>query len=56
MNSCQTRQGNAVLVVHFTVKPFKQLYITNKMEHFSLKVGLSSSRERLEDWFTVLQL
>ena len=34
-------QGNAELIVHFTVKGIKPVvqYITNKMEHFSFKSG-----------------
>ena len=35
LNTVREEQGNAVLAIHFTVKPFNQLYITNKMEHFS---------------------
>ena len=31
--------GSAVFAVHFIVKPFNQLYITNKMERFSFKSG-----------------
>ena len=30
----EEEQGNAVFAVHFTVKAFNQLYITNKSEHF----------------------
>ena len=29
----------AVFSIHFTVKAFNQLYITNRMEHFSFKSG-----------------
>ena len=28
---------NAVFAIYFTLKLFNQLYITNKMEHFSFK-------------------
>ena len=35
----QRRAGNAVFAIHFTVKPFNQLYITNKTERFSFKNG-----------------
>ena len=33
------RRGDAVFVIHFTVKAFNQLYITNKTECFSFKSG-----------------
>ena len=32
-------QGNAVFAIHFEVKPFNHLYITNKTEWFSFKSG-----------------
>ena len=34
-----------VLAIYFTAKAFYQLYITNKMEHFSFKVGVPSVSE-----------
>ena len=33
----EEEQGNAVFGVHFAVKSFKQLYITNKTERFGFK-------------------
>ena len=41
-----------MLAVHFTVKAFNQLYITNKMEHFSFKSGRAVQVAKLikEDW------
>ena len=36
-------QGNAVFAVHFTVKPFNQLYIINNMEQFSFKSACAAS-------------
>ena len=51
---CQRR---AVFAVHFTIKAFNQLYITNKMERFSFKSGHAMRIAELmkEDWPTVLQ-
>ena len=48
----QRRAGNAVFAVHFTVKPFNQLYITNKTERFSFKSGRAMRVAKLikEDW------
>ena len=39
----EEEQGNAVFAVHFTVKVFNQLYITNKTEHFIFKSGCTMS-------------
>ena len=36
--TAKEEQGNAVLAIHFTVKPLNQLYIT-KTESFSFKSG-----------------
>ena len=35
------KQGNAVLAIYCAVKAFSQLYISNKMERFSFKVGVA---------------
>ena len=48
----QKRAGNAVFAVHFTAKPFNQLYITNKTERLSFKSGCAVRVAKLikEDW------
>ena len=46
-------QGNAVFVVHLA---FNQLYIPNKMEHFSFKSGRAMwVAKRIKDWPIVIQ-
>ena len=54
---CKEEQGNAVFAVHYTVKPFNQLHITNKMEYFSFKSGCAMHSAKLlkQDWAIVLQ-
>ena len=48
-------QGNAVFAVHFAVKPFNQLYITNNTEHFSFKSEHAVCIAKLmkTDWLVV---
>ena len=54
----EEEQGNAVFAVHFAVKPFNQLYITNNMEHFSFKsvCAVRIAKFMKTDWLVVLQL
>ena len=53
----EEEQGNAVFAIHFTIKPFNQLYITNKMKRFSFKSGCAVRIAKLTktDSFVVLQ-
>ena len=46
-----------MLAVHFTVKAFNQLYITNKMESISFNSGraVQVAEHLKEDWPIVLQ-
>ena len=50
-------QSNAVFAVHFTVKAFNQLHITDNMKHFSFKSGRAVRVAKLTktDWLVVLQ-
>ena len=46
-----------MLAIYFTVKAVNQLYITNKMEHFSFKSGRAMRVAKLikDNWPIVLQ-
>ena len=53
----EEEQGIAVFAVHFTVKLFNQLYITNNTERFGFKSGRAVHVTKLTntDWLVVLQ-
>ena len=53
----EKEQGNAEFAIHFSVKPFNQLYITNNMEHFNFKSGRAIHVTKLTktDWLVALQ-
>ena len=56
--TAKEEQGNAVSAIHFTVKPFNHLYITNKMKHFSFRSGHAVRVAEVikEDWVKVVHL